>query len=144
MSDSLLSFTEEELAEFTGEATTTIHVVEEPAPVVRERVTVRAASVGRTYLMVPPDKWTWEHLRDYVVTKITEIHGPFPRNEKQEFGIFKGFVKRNAHLAGPIAKFAFEQVDGLWRGSPVGVTRFTEGNQEYFADPIIERLSSAS
>lgn len=143
MSDEMLTFTDDELTDFLGTEQVTEQVSVAPAPVIQERVTVRTAEPGRGYLMRAPKDWSWEDLRDYVVTKILEIHGPFPRNERTEFGIFKGFAARYGADAGPVAKYAFERLDGIWRGSPIRVGRFAKASDDYFADPILARLSAA-
>jgi hypothetical protein len=39
-----------------------------------------------------------------------------------------------------IAKFAFEILDGRWRGAPVKITRFCKASDPYFAQPIDEYL----
>jgi hypothetical protein len=143
MSDDLVTFSDDELAEYIGESPATDTISETAAPVVRERVTVHTAAPGRTYLMRAPKDWSWEDLRDYVVTQILKIHGPFPRNERKEYGIFKNFAARYGVDAGPIAQYAYERLDGIWMGSPTRVERFTKGCDQYFADEILKRLRAA-
>lgn len=114
------------------------------APVVSQTVTVtlaRSAPVDRAAHLGKPDAaWTWEDLRDYVVAAIEHRHGPFPRQFLKESGIFKGFLNRWGERAAAIARYAFEQCDGMWMSAPIGVARFTAGNDPYFASAIAERL----
>jgi hypothetical protein len=111
------------------------------APRLRETVRVSPTQEARSsYLLRTPDKWDWQDLQSYVASQIIAIHGPFPRDDRKEAGIFKGFVSRHGALAGPIAKFAFEQADGYWMNAPIQVTRFTKGSDPYFAERIITRL----
>lgn len=117
-------------------ATTTI---KETAPVVTEKVVVTHIASAR-HVMRPEGEWGWEELRDYVVNAIEQRHGPFPRNMKTEMGTFKGFMKRWGSQAPAIARFAFEQCDGMWKGAPISVTRFCAGSDPYFAQPIASRL----
>ncbi|MGW1436895.1 hypothetical protein ACWD7M_16790 [Streptomyces griseus] len=96
-----------------------------------------------TDLLDSPVDWTWRQLQDYVERAVAERHGPQPTgNEAKHAAIFQSFHKRWGSLAGPIARFAFEQQDGFWRSAPVTAFRFTKGSDEYFARPISERLSS--
>lgn len=97
-------------------------------------------NTSKTWVGTPPEQWGWEQLRDYVVTQIEGRFGCFPRDALKESGIFKGFVKRWGEKAGPIAIHAFEVRQGAWAGAPIGVTRFTKGNDPFFAVPILESL----
>jgi hypothetical protein len=113
-------------------------------------VTIRPAAapgpvaMAATDLLNAPMDWSWEQLRDYVMRSVAERHGPQPRREAHTVNsIFKSFAARWGNQAGPIARFAFEQQDGYWRQSPVTVTRFTIGNDDFFAGPISERLADA-
>ncbi|MFE6000327.1 hypothetical protein ACFQ6C_26260 [Streptomyces sp. NPDC056454] len=95
-----------------------------------------------TDLLDSPVDWTWRQLQDYVERAVGERHGPQPTgNEAKHAAIFQSFHKRWGHLAGPIARFAFEQQDGFWHSAPVTALRFTKGSDEYFARPISERLT---
>lgn len=117
------------------EATTTrVHVVD-TVPTVTEQVVVRPLTREHrsTDLMVAPEQWEWEQVRDYVVRQIEQYHGPFPRNFKTEHSIFKSFCSRWGQQAGPIAVRAFEEYHGLWRGAPITVNRFCKGSDAYFA-----------
>ena len=111
-------------------------------PVIQERVTIRRPETRVTDVGKSAATWTWEDLRNYVVRSIEAIHGPFPRNPIKEKAIFSSFLSRWGTQAGPIAKFAFEECEGRWRGAPVSVTRFCKGSDEFFAAPIAERLAS--
>jgi hypothetical protein len=98
--------------------------------------------MAATDLLDAPSDWSWEQLRDYVMRAIVERHGPQPRREQAQINsVFKSFATRWGRQAGPIARFAFEQQDGFWRSAPVTITRFTKGNDGYFAGPISERLA---
>ncbi len=110
------------------------------APRLRETVRVHPAGERTSYLLKDPADWDWQDLQAYVATRIIEIHGPFPRDDRKECGIFKSFVARHGKMAGPIAKFAFEVVGGEWMGAPIQVTRFCKGSDPYFSDPIKIRL----
>lgn len=120
-------------------ASTTTVLDRATAPVVTERVIVTQIASAK-HVMKPESEWGWEEMRDYVVKAIEDRHGPFPRNFKTESGIFKGFMKRWGSQAPAIARFAFEQCDGMWKGAPISVTRFCQGSDPYFAQPIASRL----
>jgi len=121
--------------------TPTASVVTE-APVVTATATARPlpSATGTTDLAVDEGAWGWEQLRDYVVRKIEDAHGPFPRDFKKEHAIFKSFAARWGEKAASIAKYAFEVNGGYWRNAPIGVNRFTKGCDPYFAQIIAERL----
>jgi hypothetical protein len=106
---------------------------------VTERVTV-APSVGSTHLIASAESWGWEQLRDYVVSKIEDRFGSFPRETQKEYGIFTAFVARWGAQASAIARYAFETCDGVWRGAPISVNRFCKRSDPYFAIPIAEMM----
>lgn len=110
------------------------------APVVTQSVTIRRPETRATHVSAQSSAWTWENLRDYVVSRIEATSGPFPRDPLKEKGVFSGFVTRWGVLAGPIAEFAFETMEGRWKGSPVSVNRFCKASDPYFAKEIAERL----
>jgi hypothetical protein len=110
------------------------------APLVRHTLTVRRPEDRATYLTKDSTDWDWADLRSYVVTQIERLHGPFPREEFKELGIFKGFVKRHGQMAGLIAETAFDVFEGMWKGAPIGVQRFCAGSDKYFAEEILLRL----
>lgn len=110
-------------------------------PRLRETVQVHPAQERRaTHLLKAPESWNWQDLQSYVASQIIAIHGPFPRDDRKEAGIFKGFVARHGEMAGPIAKYAFELADGMWMNAPIQVTRFCRGSDPWFADKIKARL----
>lgn len=96
---------------------------------------------SRTDLMSPPEAWGPGELRDYVVSQIEEFHGAFPREARKEHSIFTRFHKEFGADAARIALYVFETCDGIWRSAPVSITRFCRGSDDYFARPILERLS---
>lgn len=116
-----------------------VTVEQAPAPVIKQTVVARP-SASSTHVMKPVESWGWEEVRDYVVSSIEKIHGPFPRNFKTEGSIFKSFTNRWGTQAGRIAQVAFEDYEGMWKGSPISVNRFCIGSDPYFAQPISERL----
>lgn len=103
-----------------------------------------ASIAASSYLMDDPERWTATQLRDYVMTQIEALHGAQPRDERLELGTFKGFHARWGRHAGTIAKFAFEQLGGWWRQAPITRTRFTKGNDPFFAAKLAERLELPS
>lgn len=120
--------------------------VQDEAPVIQERVTIRplapvTPNAKTTHLAVSGDQWGWAELRDYVVSSIEKITGPFPRNETKEMGIFKSFVSRWGSDATPIARYAFETMGGFWKNAPVSVSRFCKASDPYFAQPIVDHLN---
>lgn len=125
-------------------ATTIVTASDRPLSVV-ERASASIAPVQQAHLITSVDQWTWMDLRDYVVGSIVSRLGPIPRDDKREMGIFRGFVARWPAVegkvsAGRIAKHAFEDLDGWWRGSPVGIGRFAKASDPYFASVIADRL----
>jgi hypothetical protein len=112
-------------------------------PVVGESVRVHNLSPAPTasVLLTADHEWGWGELRDYVVGQIVELHGVFPRNDKKEMGIFKSFLTRWGTDASPIARYAFEQMNGFWMGAPISVNRFCKGSDPYFAQRILNHLN---
>ncbi len=110
------------------------------APSVRVTTTVRRAPGGRTDLLSDPASWDAAQLRDYLVRRITEIHGPFPREAVKETAIVRGFLARWGEMAGPIAVHVMETRSGMWNNAPVGIGRFCKASDDYFARPVAERL----
>jgi hypothetical protein len=103
--------------------------------------TVSSTETNRSFLTKPAAQWTWKDLQGYVVSKIEQMHGPFPRSTTREFGIFNSFAMRYGKDAGPIAVFAFEtsSTPGRWKGAPINVGRFARGSDPYFADVILNQ-----
>jgi hypothetical protein len=100
------------------------------------------STVAATDLLDTPTQWDWRQLRDYVLRSIDERHGPHPsRDEAKITAVFKSFAARWGNQAGPIAVFAFDQMDGFWNSAPITVARFTKNSDQYFAGPISERLA---
>jgi hypothetical protein len=121
--------------------TTTTTNIKQPAPVLTQTVTTKpVASGGAKHVLKPAEQWGWEEVRDYVVSSIEARHGAFPRNFKTEGSIFKSFTNRWGTKAGAIAKAAFEEFDGMWKGAPISVNRFCVGSDPYFAAPLSERV----
>lgn len=117
-------------------------VVSVPTVTVTTRRPEGKANEKRTHLVSTSDTWTWQQLRDYVVEQIEARSGKFPRNLAAEAGIFKRFMgKYEDGMAARIARFAFDNCDGMWKGSPVGITRFCKNSDPYFGDPIQDRLN---
>lgn len=114
--------------------------VVQDVPQVRETVTLRSQRPRKTY--ISSESWEWRELRDYVIAQMqmkSSCVGYSPDSLK-ESGIFKGFINRWGDQAEAIARYVFEDHDGTWLGEPVTPTRFTKGNDPYFAEPIAERL----
>ena len=102
-------------------------------------------SVSKSHLLAGnPQSWSWEQLRDYVVEKIVERNGNFPRNVLKESGIFKGFLKRHGDRAGEIAIYAMDGCNGWWKNSPIGIERFAKGSDPWFALEIIQIIDNQS
>lgn len=92
---------------------------------------------SKTHLMISPEQWGWQNLRDYVVGQIESLHGPFPRDPVKEAAIFKGFISRwGSERAAKIAQAAFTTYSGWWRSAPIGVNRFTVSSDPFFAQVI--------
>lgn len=116
-------------------------VQQAPAVVTQAVATSKTSTSESAYLLKQADQWTWEDLRDYVVTEATKRFGPQIRNPAKESGIFKGFINRHGIAdAVLVAQAAFEVYEGTWRSAPITVTRFTKGNDPYFAQVILARL----
>ena len=95
--------------------------------------------VGKSHLA--SSEWTWESLRDYVLTEIQKVAGAVPRQPLKEKGIFSGFINRwGAENAQMIARYVFEVEKGRWMGAPMNIYRFSERSDASFAKPIAERL----
>jgi hypothetical protein len=101
------------------------------------------APTATTDLLDAPGAWSWQQLRDYILRAVSETHGPAAAHGEtfKQNAIFQSFHKRHGPLAGPIARFAFEDQGGYWRSAPVTPARFTKGCDPYFAEPIAARLA---
>lgn len=119
--------------------------VPEQAPAVTETVVVEKVTVtdvaGAAYLMKDDAEWTWEDLRDYVMRKIEDFHGPQVRSATKESAVFRSFHQRHGRDAVRIARHAFEVQRGMWQRAPISVNRFCKGSDPYFADKIKSRLT---
>lgn len=117
-----------------------------PAPEVTvessSTITAEPVAKGRaTHLLRPAKDWTPENLRDYVLAEAEARFGPQPSLGVRELGIMRSFMERHGALeAVMVAQAAFEVYGGLWRQAPVGIGRFTKGNDPYFADVILARV----
>ncbi len=121
-------------------------IVKQTSVVIREEVTVTKRQHHKTYLASTGEAWTWRQLRDYVENQIESRFGPIERDANwtvRTAGVFKGFVNRWGDKAPAIARYAFERCDGEWMNEPVSVSRFTKGNDPYFAHPISLRMLDA-
>lgn len=121
---------------------TETEILQESPVAVTQEVTVSKAPIADSaYLLKQREHWTWSDLRDYVVTEATRRFGPQIRNPQKEAGIFKGFISRHGIAdAVSVAQAAFEIYEGTWRSAPITVSRFTKGNDPYFAEVILARL----
>ena len=116
------------------ESTSTVTVSDETS------VTLMA-NTRHSYVGKPDETWDWRDLLDYVVDQIERLHGPFVRESGKEYGIFNSFVSRWGIQSAAIARYAFETCDGYWVNAPVSITRFTKGNDPFFALPISQRIN---
>ena len=115
--------------------------VPQTAPAVQQTVTVSPIA-SRSDLLADEADWSWQELRDYVVSQIETRFGPFPRDAKKEFGIFSRYLRDHGVEGIKAAKAAFEVYDGWWKGAPISVTRFTKGSDPFFVVPILQRLGA--
>jgi hypothetical protein len=112
-----------------------------PAIVEQTAVTRKTGTAEASYLLKPADQWTWESLRDYVVTEAEKRFGAQVRDPKKEAGIFRGFIARHGiQDAVMVAMAAFEIYEGTWRSAPVTVTRFCKNSDPFFSEVILARL----
>lgn len=99
-------------------------------------------SDSRAHLLTGDEQWGWRELRDYVVASIEERFGPFPRDQKKEYGVFNGFINRYGADAPKIARAAFDSYNGMWQSAPVSINRFCKGSDRYFGDVILSKINS--
>lgn len=109
---------------------------------ITETVRAHRPNEAKTFLLGDERSWNWRQVRDYVIDQIEQRQGTFHREGGKEYGIFMSFCGRWGDKAGPIARYAFEVCDGIWRDQPITVTRFTKGADPYFAVVIADRLPS--
>lgn len=93
-----------------------------------------------SYRSKPEEEWGPDELLDYVRGEIESRFGPIPSDSMKEKTIFVSFCKRWGDKAVPITKAAFEVFDGWWNNTPIGITRWCQGSDPYFAQVIVERL----
>lgn len=127
---------------FKGAPTRPQTAVVTEVPVVEETVTIKPILRPQNNLPAMPKPNAWKELRDYVVGRIEEIHGPFPRDTKKETTIFMAFMARWVDQAMAIAEYAFEHEGGFWKGSPVSINRFHRTSDSYFAEPIAHLIKN--
>lgn len=88
------------------------------------------------------DTWTAEDLSWYVAEEIARIHGPqLPR--MGEPSVIAGFHERFGADGVRIARHAFEARNGMWKGAPVTIARFTSGNDEFFSRALLREINAA-
>jgi hypothetical protein len=110
----------------------------------RAQVTVTAtpSTKASAFLLKRAMDWTWQDLRDYVITEITERFGVPQRDALKESIIFKAFIERHGIVnAVLIATCAYRIHHGIWRSAPITVTRFTKNNDPYFADVLLAQVN---
>lgn len=96
-----------------------------------------------TYNYRPEDDWSWRELRDYVVRQIELRFGPIENRQGfKERAIFESFLSRHPRAI-EIARYAFEQQEGVWDRKPVSVFSFCKGSDPFFAGPINARLAQS-
>lgn len=109
------------------------------------RTAVRPVSSStKTHLLADGTAWSWQQIRDYVISEIEMRQGAQAYESQKLIGIFKGFVSRWGDQASTITRYAFEVCDGVWVGRPVTVTSWCKKADPFFAEPIAERLSLLS
>lgn len=117
-------------------------VVQTTVPQVTERVVIHQPPKS-AYLAREVVNWSPEDLRDYVAAEIVKRFGVFPRDARKEHSIFTSFAERwGIEKAVAIATYAFETMDGRWKGAPVKMQRFCKNSDPYFAKPISEYLDT--
>jgi hypothetical protein len=122
-------------------APTATPVQEAPAQIAQQVTATKLGTAEAAYLLKPRNQWTWQDLRDYVITEQERRFGVQPRDPRKERGIFTGFISRHGvENAVLVAQAAFEVYEGMWASAPVTVTRFCKNSDPFFADVIITRL----
>jgi len=98
---------------------------------------------GRQHVIDSGEEWDWRALRDYVVRRSVEVHGPFPNNPGKEASIFRAFISRwGPERSQAIARIAFDVYGGFWRGAPIRVERFAKGSDPFFAEVLAAEAAS--
>jgi hypothetical protein len=113
-----------------------------PMPVEADTPTNRVGTDSVAHVMKPTDEWDWKDLRDYVMREMERYHGPQVRDSIKERSIFGSFIKRHGAVdAAAIAQYAFGFCEGMWSKAPISVNRFCRNSDQYFAEPIKQRLA---
>ena len=88
--------------------------------------------------------WSAADLQSYVLRQIESMFGPQPDHSfaPKMTAIFKRFHGTWGADAARIARYVFETQSrpGYWKGAPVKATRFTKGNDQYFAQAVLDLL----
>lgn len=81
---------------------------------------------------------TKQSLSAYIQERIIECNGPqLPCDRAEE--ILNGFWDRFGVEAGmAICAQVFDVRNGMWHNAPVTVLRFQEGQDQFFANPLLE------
>jgi hypothetical protein len=103
-----------------------------------------ARPVGRdssAHIGKPESEWDWHDLRDYAMVEMERCHGPQVRDAAKERSIFGAFIKRHGPTdSAAIVRYAFGFCKGMWNNAPISVNRFCKASDQYFAEPIKQRL----
>jgi hypothetical protein len=124
------------LLNFDDDTVVNTTLVEEAGEIVDEIFFTPIAS--KTHLLT--EKWEWQQLRDYVISSIEKLHGPFRRDPIKESAIFKSYITRWGDKAPAIARYAFENQKGYYCNAPISVYRFCVKSDEFFSQPITTLL----
>lgn len=89
------------------------------------------------------DGITADSFAGHVLGEITRTRGPqLPCYRASE--ILNGFLGRFGLDDGmAICNRAFGVHDGMWRGAPVTIARFADGQDDFFARPLLEEARAA-
>ena len=88
---------------------------------------------------LPGEEWTGSDLALFIRHEIDRVNGP-QLPVQQEGQIISGFFSRFGSNGVKIARHAFGPGGGMWCGAPVTVRRFAEGQDAYFAEPILRTI----
>lgn len=118
----------------------TVESVEVPRSLKIKETVIATPVESARHLLIEPESWGWEELRDYVLHQAEERFGRQRRDLVKEKAIFQSFVGRWGDNASAIAKYAFEIKQGVWQRAPITVNRFCKGSDPFFAQVIAEHL----
>lgn len=127
-------------AERRAEARTLLEdpVVQEIEDRLSERVYERVTVTPVEPIEPPPLPWSWEDMRDYVMSQVESRHGPQLRDEAKEQAVFQGFLNRwGQEDAAVIAVASFEICDGMWANAPITRDRFKAVSDSFFGARIL-------